>query len=66
MDGLAQDEAARKGPVLGIVLDDLATVNAGENLVQGKRVGMGLLIRVIRDPDAVSADGLDEILDLQV
>ena len=41
-------------------------MNAGENLIQGKRVSMGLLIRVIRDPDAVALDGLDEILDLHV
>ena len=66
MNGLAKDEAARKGPVLGIILDDFATMNAGENLIQGKRVSMGLLIRVIRDPDAVPLDGLDEIFDLHV
>ena len=64
--GPAQDEAARIGPVLGIVLDDLAADDAGENLVQGKGVGTSLLIRVIRDPDAVSPDGLDEIRDPQI
>src|SRR5262245_34379436 len=63
-EGIAIDQAARVRPVIRIVLDDFPLQHTEEDLLVRETIGPTFLVRVIRNPDPVPTNRLNDELDL--
>jgi len=50
--------------VLGIILNDLSSQNAGKDFIEGKMVCLRFLIGMVSDPYAVMTDSGDDVLNV--
>ena len=60
-----EDKAARKGPVRGVILDDLSLVEGISNFLNCQAIRACLFIGMVGYPNSTSRNGISKFLDVQ-